>query len=189
MVKLILCHYWKTWAYFEHWFSQHCINYNVPMCLYFDDCANIKDYCEGITKYSIFVLLQVDLNLILLLLYRLFLFRRHLIFIFNIIVLLLLGNILFLISLLLIIVVVTSLCYWQRKQLYSRWRYSADGFIKSFCLKHNRVEARYFSLAKFSRQAVGPTQPPTQWVPGSLSPRVEWLGAWQRPFISRLYWS
>jgi hypothetical protein len=32
------------------------------------------------------------------------------------------------------------------------------------------AEARDFSLASVPRPALGPTQPPTQWVPGVLSP-------------------
>jgi hypothetical protein len=34
----------------------------------------------------------------------------------------------------------------------------------------------FFLLATVSRLAVGPTQPPIQWVPEVLSPGVKWLG-------------
>jgi hypothetical protein len=36
-----------------------------------------------------------------------------------------------------------------------------------------RQEQRIFPLASVSRQALGPTQPPVQWLPGVLSPGVK----------------
>jgi hypothetical protein len=43
---------------------------------------------------------------------------------------------------------------------------------------------KIFLFSKTSRPAVGPTQPPTQWVPGGLSPGVKPPGAWSWSLIS-----
>jgi hypothetical protein len=37
----------------------------------------------------------------------------------------------------------------------------------------SRQGQRIFPIASLSRPALGPTQPPVQWVPGVLSPRVK----------------
>jgi hypothetical protein len=41
-------------------------------------------------------------------------------------------------------------------------------------LSPSRVKNFYFSMS--SRLALGPAEPPIQWIPGTLSPSVKWQG-------------
>jgi hypothetical protein len=61
--------------------------------------------------------------------------------------------------------------------LLSRWMWGRVGIAQSGWSEfESRQGLGIFIFTTASRTALGPTQPPTQWVPGSLSLGVKWPG-------------
>jgi hypothetical protein len=77
---------------------------------------------------------------------------------------------------------------WLTLLLYIRRRVSSGSIVSDYGLDDRAIGvrspagAKVFPLVSVSRPALGPTQPPVQWVPGVLSPGCNSAaGAWHWP--------
>jgi hypothetical protein len=80
---------------------------------------------------------------------------------------------------------------WITKNGTHERSWSSADWQRAGCLRGRSLSpGNIFPFSMSSRPVLGPTQPPTQWVPGAISQRAKAAGAWSWPLTSQLVpWS